>query len=178
MVCPNCGARQADGARFCENCGTRLVSSRPSAQEDAFYGYAGGTPRLAPGYSRKLDSEPVLAALKKQRRAVRIAAVVLVVLPLVGFLIYGALSSAMDMGQALFTGVIVSAVFALATLITLIKQKLARSFEGTVIDKKHIRRIGRSTRAGRRSRSRWRVTIEGEDGKRRKKDVTPTVFSQ
>lgn len=29
MICPNCGTANADGSRFCEECGTLLVSSNP-----------------------------------------------------------------------------------------------------------------------------------------------------
>lgn len=56
-------------------------------------------------------------------------AAVIIPLPLIGFLIYGAVSDSMNMGQALAHGLIVSAVFALSALIVTIKKKQDKPFE-------------------------------------------------
>lgn len=106
MICPNCGKSIEDGSRFCGECGARLEPETAS-QTDAFYGYEPGQMRLAPGYSRRLDSDAVLAALKKQRRSTRIVGLIVVVLPMIGFGIYGSVSDAMELWQAMFAGVVI-----------------------------------------------------------------------
>lgn len=176
MFCPNCGAEVKSGARFCESCGAALEAGTVQ-REDGFYGYNDGVTRLAPGYSRKLESDSVMLALKKQRRTVRIALALLIVLPLIGFAIYGAVSDKMEFFSALGTGLLVSVIMAIASLIALLKQKLTKPFEGTVADKKHYRHIGSSSRRPGRSRNQWRITVDCEDGKRRKKDVQHAVYN-
>jgi len=33
LTCPNCGHANADGARFCSSCGTRLEAQEPAREE-------------------------------------------------------------------------------------------------------------------------------------------------
>ena len=73
MICPNCGMSIKDGSRFCEECGANLYDEYEPPQT-----------YLRPGYSRRIDSDAVLAALKKQRRSTRIVGLKVIVLPLIG----------------------------------------------------------------------------------------------
>lgn len=127
-------------------------------------------------FATNTDSPRVQAALKKQRRAVLISSAVLTALPLLGFLIYGAVSDSMELGQALLFGLIISTIFALSSAISLLKQRLAKPFAGTVADKRHIYRAGSVERGGGGSRHRWRIWIDCDDGRRRRKDVRQSVF--
>ena len=164
MYCPNCGALLLDDAKTCDRCGAAIETARPGK-------------RLAPGYAQNIDAEPVLAALKKQNRITVIASAVLIVLPLIVFMIYGALASPMTIGAAIAMGIFISFVIALVVIITTLKRKLGKPFEGTVADKKHVRHsgVGRSRKT--RSRSQWYICIDCDDGKRRKKDATSTVYN-
>lgn len=175
MICPYCGAAAKDGSRFCESCGAQLGAQQAPSQ-DAFYGYAPGGLRLAPGYSRKLDSDAVLQALKKQKRAVRITSTILIVLPFLGFVIYGAISDSMEISRAIMYGLVISLIFALTTLTVSLKHRLARPFEGTVTDKKHVHHISDSESRGGRSRNQYFLYITDENGKRRKKPTTLTFY--
>lgn len=178
MYCPSCGASLKDGAKFCENCGTRIVSSGTARTlNESYYDDYGGRPRIAPGYSRRIGDEDIIAALKKQKRAGRIGAVIIVPLPLIGFLIYGAVSDSMEIGQAFLFGLIVSAIFALSALISGLKKKAEKPFEGTVTRMEHTIRLGDAKSRGGRSRDRYLVWFDGTDGKRRKKEVSLSVFN-
>ena len=178
MFCPKCGALLRDGARFCESCGARMDDAGPRQDSSGeLYGRAPDGSRPAPGYSRLLDSEPVRLALEKQQRATRIAGIVLVLLPLLGFLIYGAVSDKMELGRALVTGLVVSAVFGLTTLVVTLKKKLSKPFEGTLSDKKHVHHISSSKHRAGRSRNEYFLYITDGDGKRRKKPTTVTVYN-
>lgn len=176
MFCPNCGALVKDNAKFCENCGSRVdMQESNSSVSDAFYG-AAGEGRIAPGFSRIIDSEPVRKALDKQRKTVFLTSVILSVLPLIGFLIYGAVSDKMDIGNAVLTGLAVSAIFALTSIIVTVKKRLEKTFVGVVADKKHIHHISSSSRRGGRSRNEWKLIIDCEDGRRRRKKVAHSTY--
>lgn len=176
MICPNCGMSIKDGSRFCEECGARL-EGQAASHADAFYGYAPGPERLAPGYSRRLESEAVLEALKKQRKSTRIVGLVVIVLPLIGFGVYGAVSDAMELWQAMFAGVVISVIMAVSVLIVSLKKRLGKSFEGTLTRKKHVRRIHRSNDGYRNSRHDYILYITDAEGKRHKKHTTPTIYN-
>ena len=176
MYCSNCGAALKDGAKFCESCGERIVTSgTAAARAEACYDDYGGWPRIAPGYSRRIDDGDVLSALKKQKHAGRIGFVIIVPLPLIGFLIYGAVSDSMEIGQAFVYGLIVAAVFALTALISGLKKRVEKPFEGTVTRMKHNVRMSDADGSG-RSRDQYLMWFECADGKRRKKEVSYSVF--
>ena len=135
MICPNCGSSTKDGSRFCEECGARL-EAEAAFQSDAFYGYEAGQMGPAPGYSRRIDSDSVQAALKKNRRVTRLLGVVAVIVPLIGFGIYGKVSDAMELWEALLAGVVISVIMAVTMIIVFLKNKFSKSFEGTLTGKK------------------------------------------
>jgi len=47
ITCPNCGFENADGAKFCSNCGTKLAAAGPSSGTTATY-RVGETGELIP----------------------------------------------------------------------------------------------------------------------------------
>lgn len=176
MICPNCGMSIRDGSRFCEECGARL-DGQADSPSDAFYGYEAGLSRPAPGYSRKLESEAVLAALKKQRKSTRIVGLVVILLPLLAFGVYGTVSDGMELWQALFAGVVISVIMAITVLAVSLHKKLAKPFEGTLTRKKHTRRVHRDNAGFRQSRHDYILYITDADGKRHKKHTAVTIFN-
>ena len=81
--CPNCGNQITPGARFCRNCGFAMDFSIPG-----------------PGFSDRVNDPEILQAVKKQRGAAKVFAIFLVPLPFIGFVLYSAVTDAMEMGQA------------------------------------------------------------------------------
>ena len=136
MVCSNCGAEIPEAAAFCPNCG----AAAPAADARVILTPQG--PRGRVGFSEDVNSPELQAALAKSRRITRITAAVLVVLPLVGFLIYGIVND--KIASAVPTGLIVSLVFLIVTLIVMLRRKLDRPFDGEVTEKR--------VKTGRRSR--------------------------
>ena len=175
IICKNCKAQLADNELICRYCGARISSEIPTAravypnpaQSIPYHGSA--------GYSDLIDSEEVTAALKKNKRVSNIAVLVFVLLPVLGFVIYGAVSDKMEIGNAAVYGLIVSAVSALAAIFVALRQKLSKPFEGAVADKK-IRRTRRSYDHTGVSRSRYLIRFDCADGKRRKKEVSTFVY--
>ena len=169
-VCQKCHAQNNDTDQVCRYCGAVLTPGVIPAQA---YAPAAAMPPVAAGYSRLIDAEEVRRALKKNRRIGNIAAVVLSVLPLLGLVIYGVFSDRMEIGKAAVYGLILSAIFALFSIISAVRHRLARPFEGTVVDK---RKAYSSERSNGASRTRYKVIVECEGGRRRKKEVSPQTF--
>ncbi len=168
VFCKNCNAQLDDSEQVCRYCNTPVTPYAPAT----------GTPYPTPaygsaGYSALVDSDEVRSALKKNNRASNIAVFIFVLLPFIGFLIYGAVSDKIDIGKAAVYGLIVSAIFAFITLIVAIKHKLTKPFEGTVADKKITIRMAKNNGT---PRMKYTVRFDCDDGKRRKKEVSIPVY--
>ena len=141
-ICVNCGAVAADNTLYCQNCGAALPPANARPQYSApQYGapvYCGnGAVRTgipAPGFSDRAYHPEILAAVKKNRKASKIFALVLVPLPLLGFVIYSLASDKMELGKAAMYGGIVSAVFLVFALISFIRGRAKNSYEAVVVD--------------------------------------------
>ena len=105
-------------------------------------GVQSGVP--APGWSNRINDPAVLAGLEKNRKAAKKAGAFIIPLPLIGFIIYGAVSSEMEMGKAVLIGAIVSVIFLIFTLIGKKKSDPKNSYEAVVTNKQTRRRRDRS----------------------------------
>lgn len=146
--CPNCGSALNEGAKFCPECGEPIQQNvtpqtAPSAQAYAAADNAGtgavrqGIP--APGFSDRVNDPKILAAVDKNRKAAGLFSLLIVPLPLIGFVIYSIFSDKMELGQAVKYGGFVSIVFLLCALYKAMKESAKNSYEATVIDKKSHR---------------------------------------
>lgn len=152
-ICPKCGAVLKGQVKFCENCGAPVASAQPSqpactpptqpvyaqpvAAPDSFAGNGKvrqGIP--VPGFSDRVNHPEILSSVKKNRKASSIFGLILVPLPLIGFIIYSAVSKEMELGQAALYGAIVSVVFLVFALVSRFRQRESASYEGVVTDKK------------------------------------------
>lgn len=137
--CSKCGSALSPDTRFCPNCGTPVSEKEPSKApaEPRFCGSGEvreGIP--APGFSDRVNHPEILAAMKKNKKAAGIFALVLAPLPLIGFLIYGATSDGkMSMGQAFLFGLILSGIFLAFGLVGMLRSRASNTYEATVIDK-------------------------------------------
>ena len=168
-TCDHCGEKLPENAAICENCGRAVAFRDRDEAQDAFQSF-----RV--GFSGLIDSDDVRAALKKQKRVTVIAMLILVLLPFLIFLIYGAVSDKMDIGKAAVYGLIISAIFGLTTLIVTVKKKLTKPFEGVVIEKKKkAKAVDVSSNTG-RTRTKYTVKVQTEDGRKIRKEVNIPTY--
>lgn len=120
-----------------------------------------------PGYSDRVNHPEVLAAVKKNRKAAGIFGMILVPLPLLGFIIYAAVSKEMEIGQAALYGTIVSVIVLIFALISRFKQRSSASYEGVVTDKK-TRLRSDSEENDRHDYMEYITYVRTSDGKKKK----------
>lgn len=162
--CVFCGA-QTNGAAFCPHCGAAQNPGPPAGA---------GAVRLGipyPGYSDRVNHPEVLAAAKKNKKAAGIFGLILVPLPVIGFLIYSKVSGDMELSQALIIGGCVSAVFLIFALIGLIRGRAGAGYEGVVVGRE-TRLVQRHKNSGGDSRrsmiTEYITRVQTTDGKSKK----------
>ncbi len=126
MFCPNCGKEIPEGYSFCGNCGSRIANQTAEAPASA---------SPAPGYSKLARDKRITAGLKKNRKAAAGCGMVLIPIPLIGFVLYSLISGKMEFKTALIYGGAISAVFLIVNLISSAAAKAEKEYEGTVTDK-------------------------------------------
>ena len=148
MYCTTCGREIPDQSKFCEYCGAFVSSVNqtqipPQMNVKNEYGhppvYAGngavrnGIP--APGFSDRVNHPEIMKSVKKGRRAAGIFLLILVPIPVIGFAVYSMVSGEMELQKALLYGGIVSAIFLLFAIISMIRSRAERSYDATVTGK-------------------------------------------
>lgn len=128
MHCVNCGGNIDGGTVYCPRCGKRQNAETPF-----------GT--LAPvGFSVKI-SDPAFAAYKRKSGIWSILfALILAVIALIGFPIYGNASGEIEWPNSLYYGLGIGGMFIVIALIQILKRALDKTWDGTVENKKTYRR--------------------------------------
>ena len=165
----NCGAPLDDSANFCVKCGTPVQkmpterSEQPSQTAD--------TAACTPGFSNRVNDPEIIAAVKKNRKAAGIFAFILVPIPLIGFMIFSAVTNAIEFGNAFLVGGLVSLVFLIFALYGLVKNKTEKPYDAVVVDKKDEWTYGKRDTDGERESVHEFITIVKTDDGRTKRIV-------
>lgn len=180
MLCQHCGNILKNNEKFCSACGAPVVTVQSSQHANTppgqpVYakpaGFAGngevrqGIPM--PGYSDRVNHPEVIAAMKKNKKAGWIFVLIITPLPLIGFMIYGAVSGDMEIGQAALYGAIVSVIFLIFALVGRFQQRKSASYEGVVTDKKTKLRSD-SEENDRHDYMEYTVYVRTSNGKKKK----------
>lgn len=120
----------------------------------------------APGFSDRANDPEILAGLKKNRKAAVGCGFILVPLPLIGFILYSVFSDKMEIRKAVMFGGIVSAVFLVFALIGAVKNRAAKEYDATVIDK-HSEWVDRRNGGSDKSYTRYTTVVRTTDGKKK-----------
>lgn len=149
-ICGKCGNELKDTDAFCTVCGC-------PANEPA------GTPLV--GFSDRVNDPEILAAVKKVRSAAKVFTFILVPLPFLGFLIYSLISDKMETSDGLLYGAIISGVFLVFSLISLLKGRASAGYDATVIKKKHYTRESDDDQ---NTEEEYVTIVRTDDGKKKK----------
>ena len=124
MICQKCKAELKDGSGFCSQCGTTVPASQPSA----------GTGELI-GFSQKI-SDPAFESYRKKSIAWSIIfSLILFIIAVFGFPIYGKASGEIDWPNSLFYGLGIGGMFIVIALLQTAKRTLDKTWDGEVVFK-------------------------------------------
>lgn len=126
MYCQFCASVISDQAKFCKFCG--------KSQE-----------QKSIGFSSKINDPAFAKYLKNTNRWSGIFAVIIALIAIVGFFIYGETSSEMENPQALYIGFGIGGMFLLIAFFQIIGRKRSKTWDGTVTDKKAIKKNRRQS---------------------------------
>lgn len=163
--CTNCGQQVNPEELFCKNCGVRLnmeedtrepeLTSRQRAQTPIHAGTGEvreGFPQ--PGFSDRVNHPEILAAVRRTRKASKLAAFFIVPIPLIGFCLYALITGEMESSEAIRYGGFVSLVFLIFAIFSFIKSRPEKSYEAVVTRKYTKQRADKSRdSSGHRARS-------------------------
>lgn len=191
--CQNCGNVINDGAKFCDKCG-QPVAQQPVMQQpvqpqqpvqqggyvqmpsnnqmpqanpagfNSFY----GTQTVAPGFSERVNDPEILAAVKKNRKAMGIFGLIIIPLPFIGFTIYSFVNDSMEPAQGMKYGAIVSVIFLLFALFSRLKSRASNTYEGVVVDKKQRERTEHNNDDNTSYYTEYITVVKTTDGKKKK----------
>jgi len=88
------------------------------------------------GFSTRINDPAFAKYIKNTNRWSAIFSLILAFAAIIGFLIYGEVSSEMDNPQALFIGMGIGGMFVIIALFQIIGRKRSKTWDGTVVDKK------------------------------------------
>lgn len=127
----------------------------------------------APGFSDRVNSPEIIAALAKQRRATRIFAFLVIGLAFLAPGIYAKVTGEMEIVEAFRLGCVISGSIIICSIICKIHKALQRPYEAVVVDKqtKRVRTRGDSDRRGHASEYCYNelyTIVKTTDGKTKK----------
>ena len=125
MVCSHCGADSPKNKNFCVECGKEIKKNK------------------LVGYSTKINDPAFKKYIKDTKTWSILFTIILSIIVTISFYIYGETSNEMENPDALFIGLLISAMFIAIALFQVISINKTKTFDGVVIDKKieeHSRR--------------------------------------
>jgi hypothetical protein len=117
------------------------------------------------GYSLKIYDPAMVKYIKGTNRWSAIFSIILAVVVITGFYIYGERSAEMENPEAIYIGVAIAAMFILIALYQIISRYKSTTWDGTVIDKK-IKKLRKSVKGQDYYKDylEYRVTIQADNG--------------
>ena len=126
MFCRNCGNEIEEDDLFCLHCGFKLneVHLNNSSHNNLI------------GFSSKINDPAFEKYLKSTKQWSYIFSVIIAIIAIIGFAIYGFVSTEMDNPQALFIGLGIGGMFILIAVFQNISRARTKTWDGKVVDKK------------------------------------------
>jgi hypothetical protein len=126
MFCDQCGNQNEQNANFCSVCGKALL---PVNRQSPLI-----------GYSTKIN-DPAFKKYKSKSKIWSIAfSLIIAVIAIVAFPIYGNKTGEVDFPQSLYYGMAIGGMFVLIALLQTLKRGLDKTWDGVVTEKKSYRK--------------------------------------
>ncbi|MCE5236278.1 MAG: hypothetical protein ABFC62_11640 [Clostridiaceae bacterium] len=122
MVCGNCKTAMPEGSGPCSVCGAQTNAST-----------CAGNGHI--GYSDRIHDPAFTGYISKTNRWSAIFSMILAVAAVIGFYIYGEISSEMENPQALYIGFGIGGLFLIIALFQILGRKRSKTWDGVVVDK-------------------------------------------
>ncbi len=177
MYCKNCGTKLIENTKFCGECGALVAekaniqnTNNDGIQENATPEY--NIPYGRAGFSTKINDPAFAKYLKNSNRWAGMFSVIIAIVAIIGFYIYGETSSEMSNPQALYIGFGIGGMFVLVALIQVIGRKKSKTWDGVVIDKTIKNKKRRQSTGSEDSDYYWleyieyKVIIKNDQGKK------------
>ncbi len=132
MYCPNCGANLPENANFCTGCGNSLQTPDHEINSQASIGLIGYSPRINDPAFQKYQTASKKWAI--------IFSLILFVIAVIAFPIYGQVSGEMEMPYSLYYGMGIGGMFVAIALIQNISKNADSTWDGVVVNKKTYKR--------------------------------------
>jgi len=139
MYCSGCGAILQEGAKYCGGCGGEIVLlADPVPEQEAEV--LSQESRLI-GFSDKIN-DPAFAKYQKASKSWSyLFAVILAVIAVIGFPIYGQVSGELEMPTSLYYGMGIGGMFIIIAFMQSLKRRFDTTWDGVVIDKQSHKRV-------------------------------------
>lgn len=141
MFCQHCGKKVQDNSNFCEHCGEKIdnnIINYKNEYSDSKKGRSLKSVTL--GYSSKINDPAFKKYLKSTNRYSFYFSVILAVIAIIGFYIYGETSYEMDNPEALYIGLGIGAMFIIIALFQILGRKRSKTWDGIVVKKEILDR--------------------------------------
>jgi len=126
MLCPKCGTDSAKSVRFCTECGSAMPESIDKQEPER---------GNLVGYSPQINDPAFANYIKNTKRWSYLFALIIALIAIVGFYIYGETSSEMDNPEALYIGLGIGGMFLAIAFFQSIGRNTS-TWDGVVVDKK------------------------------------------
>ncbi len=153
MFCSKCGSQMADGVRFCKNCGSSIDSLAQASTESTVPQYQNQgqaqpfiqtQPPVYPsasmgggiGFSPRINDPAFAKYTKNSNKFAMVFSLIMAVVAVVGFTIYGQSSSEMGNPQAFFIGCGIGGMFIVIAVFQVMGKKSSKTWDGQVVDKR------------------------------------------
>lgn len=140
MYCSKCGSENGNSAKFCKQCGnglTQVPPQVPPVYPPPLYQAPG---MMSVGYSSRISS-PLFSKYQKNANIYAfVFALILAVIAVIGFPIYGTTSGEIPMPQALYYGAGIGGMFIAISFIQMLVKGNDRTWDGVVVDKYAVKK--------------------------------------
>jgi uncharacterized membrane protein YvbJ len=139
MYCSNCGSSLSQSTKFCGKCGSAMAFTGNQTAGEQPFTMPNKKPSLV-GFSPKINDPAFDKYKKNSNRWAVIFSIILAVIAIIGFPIYGSISGELEMPYSLYYGLGIGGMFIVIAITQVISKSNDTTWDGVVLDKKIYKR--------------------------------------